>query len=131
MGLLIIFVGVMIPLLLTTGPISQMLRHSHFGAKGVKAIDIIIWVPVLIILGCCLKAENTCPTTPPAGRASLSPWPKVFNVAPIIMFAMCGSEALSSIGFGHDVSVFMNALGLSKVLTILLLVVVVECVVGP
>lgn len=47
------------------------------------------------------------------------------------MFAMCGSEALSSIGFGRDVSIFMGELGLSRVLTIVLVAVLVECVVGP
>ena len=131
-GSLIIFVGVMIPLLLTTGPISQMLRHSHFGAKGVKAIDIIIWVPVLIILGVLFEGRKHLPHDAAGWKGFFKPLAKkFFNVAPIIMFAMCGSDALSSIGFGHDVSVFMNALGLSKVLTILLLVVVVECVVGP
>ncbi len=129
---LIIFVGVMIPLLLTTGPVAAFLKKTSFGAKGVKAIDIIIWVPVLIILGVLYEGRKNLPQDK-AGWAkffgTLSK--KFFNVAPIIMFAMCGSEALSSIGFGRDVSIFMSGLGLSKVLTVILVAIVVECVVGP
>lgn len=129
---LIIFVGVMIPLLLTTGPVAAFLKKTSFGAKGVKAIDIIIWVSVLIILGVLYEGRKNLPQDK-AGWAkffgTLSK--KFFNVAPIIMFAMCGSEALSSIGFGRDVSIFMSGLGLSKVLTVILVAIVVECVVGP
>lgn len=129
---LIIFVGVMIPLLLTTGPVASFLKKTAFGARGVKAIDIIIWVPVLIILGVLYEGRKQLPQTREGWKkfcGSLSK--KFFNVAPIIMFAMCGSEALSSIGFGRDVSVFMGGLGLSKVMTVILVALVVECVVGP
>lgn len=129
---LIIFVGVMIPLFLTTGPVAVFLRKSAFGARGVKAIDIIIWVPVLIILGVLFEGRKYLPKSKQGWIkfcGTLSK--KFFNVAPIIMFAMCGSEALSSIGFGRDVSIFMGELGLSRVLTIVLVAVLVECVVGP
>lgn len=129
---LVIFVGVMIPLLITTGPLSEILKKTAFGAKGVKAVDIIIWVPVLIILGVILEGRKYLPKNQEQVKkfaATLSK--KFFNVAPIIMFAMCGSSALSSIGFGKDVSTFMSSLGLSHLLTIILVAVVVEAVVGP
>ena len=129
---LIIFIGVMIPLLLTTGPVSVFLKKSTFGTRGTKAIDIIIWVPVLIILGVLFEGRKYLPKSKTGWTkfcGTLSK--KFFNVAPIIMFAMCGSEALSSIGFGRDVSIFMGELGLSRVLTIVLVAVLVECVVGP
>ncbi|MEE1597435.1 TRAP transporter large permease subunit [Acidaminococcus fermentans] len=129
---LIIFLGVAIPLLLTTGPIAEILRKTAFGSKGVKAIDIIIWVPIMIILAVVMEGRQYLPATREDRKKFINTLSKkFFNVAPIIVFAMCGSAALDSIGFGKDVSVFMSSLGLSNLMMVILVVIVVECVVGP
>jgi C4-dicarboxylate transporter DctM subunit len=130
---LIIFVGVLIPLAITTGPLSVVLSAiSTFGKKGVQSIDIIIWVPVLIIFGVLYEGRSYLPKNKEDATKFCKKLSKsFFNVAPVIMFAMCGSEALREIGFGKDVTTFMSTLGLSSVMTVIAVALVVEAVVGP
>jgi len=130
---LIIFVGVLIPLAITAGPLATVLKAiASFGKKGVAAIDIIIWVPVLIIFGVLFEGRNYLPKNKEDAAKFCKKLSKsFFNVAPVIMFAMCGSDALRAIGFGRDVTTFMSSLGLSSIMTIIAVALVVECVVGP
>ena len=58
------FLGIIIPLVVITGPVATLLEGlASFGEDGVDAMNIIIWVPVLIMLICLIEGRKLLPKT--------------------------------------------------------------------
>ncbi len=61
---LLIFLGAVLPVFLTTGPLANLLKGvESFGANGVKSLSIIFWIPVLISLITILEGWKYLPHT--------------------------------------------------------------------
>lgn len=74
---LTMFLGIIVPLVVITGPVGNFLKTlPAFGEDGVDAMNIIIWVPVLIMFICIIEGRKSCfRKLPPAGE-SFSPPPQ-------------------------------------------------------
>ena len=63
---LTMFLGIIVPLVVITGPVGNFLKTlPAFGEDGVDAMNIIIWVPVLIMFICIIEGRKRL------GKASL------------------------------------------------------------
>lgn len=130
---LLMFLGIIVPLLLTIGPVSSVLKNqASFGEKAVGAINIIIWVPVLIMSICLVLGRKLLPKTWDGWKQLLSSTSKtVCSCGAVSLFALTGSSALTLIGFGDGLSDLLGGLNLPKVAMILLIGYVVALVAGP
>lgn len=130
---LAMFFGIAIPLILTTGPISTMLGNlASFGEDGVDAINIIIWVPVLIMFICLIEGRKMLPKTWDEWSKILSSTAKTCcSCGAVSLFALAGSSALTSTGFGNDLSALLTSLSLPKIGMILLVGFIIALVAGP
>ena len=130
---LFMFLGIAIPLLVITGPVGTLLEGlSSFGEDGVDAMNIIIWVPVLIMLICLIEGRALLPKT-------LDGWAKMLlasarqccNCGAVSLFAMASSNALNQTSFGEDMTTILSALTLPKFVMILIIGYVIALAAGP
>lgn len=129
----LMFLGIIIPLVLTIGPVSKILAaQPSFGEKAVSAINIIIWVPVLIMFICLILGRKLLPKTVDGWKTLLAGTAKTCcSCGAVSLFALTGSSALTMIGFGDGLSVILSSLDLPKAAIILLVGFVVALVAGP
>ena len=120
---LAMFLGIIIPLLVITGPVATLLEGiASFGEDGVGAMNIIIWVPVLIMVICLIEGRKMLPKT-------LEGWTKMLlstakqccNCGAVSLFAMACSNALNQTSFGDDMTTILSALSLPKFVMILII----------
>lgn len=130
---LTMFLGIIIPLIIITGPIGTLLEGiDSFGADGVSAMNIIIWVPVLIMLICIIEGRKLLPKTLDGWCELLSSTAKTCcSCGAVSLFAMAGSNALTSTGFGDDLTAILSAVAMPKFLMILVIGFVIALVAGP
>ena len=129
---LLMFVSVIIPLVLTLSPLAGTLKATSFGADGVKAISIVVWVPVLMCLICMALGRKKLPQDM-AGWGTLlkEVQSKVATVGGIFLFALSGSKVLSTVGFGEDFNALISQFTLPKAIMIILVGIAVAIVAGP
>lgn len=127
------FLGCIIPIMLTTGPLFNWLSASEtFGEKAVGAINVIVWVPILITAICLVEGRKYLPK-------SAKQWSEVLlktrktcaSVGGMSFFALAGSEALTSAGFGRDIQILLENLALPKVSMVLFIGCIVALAAGP
>lgn len=130
---LTMFLGIIIPLLVITGPIGTFLEGmSSFGEDGVSAMNIIIWVPVLIMLICMIEGRKLLPKTLDGWCSLLGSTAKTCcSCGAVSLFAMAGSNALTATGFGDDLTAILSAVAMPKFVMILVIGFVVALVAGP
>ena len=130
---LAMFLGIIIPLVVITGPVATLLEGlASFGEDGVDAMNIIIWVPVLIMLICLIEGRKLLPK-------SLEGWKKLLlssakqccNCGAVSLFAMASSNALNQTSFGADMTTILSALSLPKFVMILIIGYVIALAAGP
>ncbi len=130
---LAMFLGIIIPLLVITGPVATLLEGlASFGEDGVGAMNIIIWVPVLIMVICLIEGRKMLPKT-------LEGWTKMLlstakqccNCGAVSLFAMACSNALNQTSFGDDMTTILSALFLPKFVMILIIGYVIALAAGP
>ena len=130
---LLMFAGIVIPLLITIGPLSGILKaQESFGSEGVKSISIIIWVPVLMSIICIIYGWKRLPHTIKGWSDLIKTTKSSFStVGGVILFAMAGSEVLSIIGFGDHLNELLQVMDLPKVFLIFIVGIMVALVAGP
>jgi len=131
---LLIFLGVAIPLLLTTGPAAAGLKAAvGFGAKAVKSISILIWIPILITVITAIEGWKYLPHT-------VSGWLKMnLDAAPryaingiLGLAAYTGSRILIKLGLEKEIASTLQSLGtLSPWIVVLVVALLINMMVGP
>lgn len=130
---LAMFLGIIIPLLVITGPIGDWLKTVEaFGSDAVKAMNIIIWVPVLIMFICMIEGRKLLPKSAKEWGEMLSGTAKTCcSCGAVSLFAMACSNALNETSFGADMTTILSALSLPKFLMVLIIGVVIALAAGP
>ena len=110
---LFIFLGVLVPLLLTTGPISDLLASTPFGEAGVDSIDMMVWIPVLLSVIIMLEGKAYLPKwTDVKGwlnliRADIMNYPIIGGT---IIFSIAASSVMADLGIGADMEALFGHL---------------------
>lgn len=130
---LFMFLGIAIPLLVITGPVGTLLEGlASFGEDGVDAMNIIIWVPVLIMLICLIEGRKMLPKTLDGwGKMLLASAKQCCNCGAVSLFAMASSNALNQTSFSEDMTTLLSALTLPKFVMILIIGYVIALAAGP
>lgn len=130
---LLIFIGILVPVLVTIGPLSETLsRPNLLGEEAIDAISIIIWVPILISIITIIVSWKTIPKSFKGWLEFLDGSTKSFSVIGVILlFSFSASEILKQLGLPEQLGNLMNSLDLSQWLVALLVGVLIVLVATP
>jgi len=130
---LLMLVGIAVPLLLTVGPISDTLAAvSSFGPEGVKSINIVLWVPIVVCLICIIVGRKNLPRSVGGWMDILKSCQSTFStVGGVLLFALAASNVLNTVGFDQDLSAILQSLSLPGVLMVILTCIMIALVAGP
>lgn len=125
--------GIAIPLLLTMGPIASALTAiESFGSAGVKSINIVLWVPIVVCIICFIVGRKNLPKSKKGWLDMIRGCESSFaTVGGVLLFALAASNVLNMIGFDKDLTVILESLSLPNILMIILTCVMVALVAGP
>ncbi|GAA1180159.1 Sialic acid TRAP transporter permease protein SiaT [Corynebacterium glaucum] len=128
-----IFMGILIPVLITIGPLANWLKESTgVGEDGVKAISIIVWVPVLITLIALIEGFNRLRQNKQEFRAKLEKELPSFATVGISLFAALAAAAImEELGVGDQLSNTLSAMNLPAWAMILIVGVLAVIVATP
>lgn len=112
---LLIFLGIIIPVIVTIGPFSEFLSGlPQIGEDGLGAISIIVWVPMLIILITLVTGWNEVPKTIKGWSKFIEGSISSFSVIGVILlFSFSASEILTQLGLPEQLGAVMESLDLS------------------
>lgn len=131
---LLIFLGVLIPVLITTGPISNTLKGLEvFGADGVKSISLILWIPISISLIALFEGRKYLPKTLKGwiefNQGSVS---QFGETGALLFFAFAASRVLINLGLETEITGIFEQLGnFSSFIVILAIATLITMMVGP
>lgn len=107
---LLVFLGILIPLLITIGPVHDYLQ-SAIGAGPTKAINIVVWIPILMLVLTALLGIKNLPHHPrEAARFVADTAPSFVAVGATVLFAFAASEAFTALGLGDAVEALLGGL---------------------
>ena len=132
---LFIYLGVIIPLALTTGPLSDLLARLPFGEAGVDGIDMMLWIPVLLSIIIALEGKKYLPKW-----TDLSGWANMLGedilsyptVGGTIVFSIAASTVMAELNLSGEMSSVFGLLGnLNPIITVMVVGLVIMVVAGP
>ncbi|MDN5724472.1 MAG: TRAP transporter permease [Propionibacteriales bacterium] len=130
---LLLFVGILIPVLLTFGPVKDWLAApNRIGEEAIGDISIIVWVPILISVIALVEGrkrlKNRWGTVVKAVRAEV---PQFATVGISLFAALAASEIMTELGVGPQLSGVLDQLNLPKPLLIAVVCIVCVLVATP
>lgn len=128
----LIFLGALIPILVTVGPLADALLASGAYGESLDSISLIVWIPVLIIAISAIVGWRELPRT-------IRGWwefmrdsvPHFFTIGVLLYFAISASEVLDRLGLAEDVDSIVGGLDIPVWLLVTLVGVLVVLVAGP
>lgn len=130
---LLIFFGILIPVVLTIGPIGDKLAAiKTFGPKGVSSISLIVWIPILISWIALLEGRKYLPNTA-KGMFELirSSAKRYVVVGATLVFAFAAGRVMTKLGLAKDMMDLLQTFNLSPVMMIIIVGVLVTLIGGP
>lgn len=130
---LLIFVGIVLPVALTIGPVADYLESiKSFGPKGLKSISIIVWIPVLVSWIALLEGRKYLPKTAAALYSLVQSSAKRYVVVgATLFFAFAAGDVMTKLGLAKDMMAILQALNLSPLMMIILVGILVTLIGGP
>lgn len=128
-----IFLGIIIPVLLTIGPLANWFKNSTgVGEDGIKAISIIVWVPVLITLIALIEGAGRIRRNNAQFRAQIvRDLPSFATVGISLFAALAAASIMEELGVGDQLSNTLGAMDLPKWVMILVVGVLAVVVATP
>lgn len=131
-GALSIFLGALIPIAVTLGPLAEYLGRSIPMREAIDTISILIWIPVMITLFALLAGRKSLPGTARGWGEMLGrSMPRFATIGALLFFAIAASEILGQLGLAEDVRSVMEGASLSAAATLIAVGVMIILVAGP
>jgi TRAP-type C4-dicarboxylate transport system permease large subunit len=131
-GALTIFLGALIPIAVTAGPLADYLENSTPLGEAMGEISLLIWIPILIIVFSLVAGRDRLPRNPRDWSALLDgALPKFATIGALLFFAIAASEILARLGLAEDVNTLLENLPVNRVLLVAAVGLVVTLVAGP
>lgn len=131
---LLIFLGILVPLVCTMGPVGDAISSALAGTDGAfKSISLVMWIPIMMILFTIIEGWKYLPHT-------LRGWVEMVEksagqykeVGVLLFFAFAAANVLSKLGLKEEFTAIFEVLGgYSQILVILLIAVLTSLMVGP
>ncbi len=131
-GALTIFIGAVIPIVVTVGPLADYLTDSTPVGDAMGSISLLTWIPTLIIGFALLAGRRTLPRTA-AGWSRLldRALPRFATIGALLFFAITASEILGRVGRAPDGDGGIEALPVNQVVMVVVVGLLVTLVAGP
>ncbi len=128
-----IFMGIIIPVLLTIGPLAGYLgKEAVIGEDGVKAISIIVWVPILITVIALVEGANRIRLNNIQFRAQLRRDSHQFATVGISLFAaLAAATIMEELGVGDQLSGLLEAASLPRWIMLIAVAILAVLVATP
>ena len=128
---LLVFLGIIIPLLITLGPVHDYLVRS-IGALPTAAINIVVWIPILMLVLTAILGIKHLPHRPrDIARFVAGTSPSFVAVGATVLFAFAASTALTELGLGEAIQSVLGGLNANPLLLLLIIGIVLVLVAGP
>ncbi|MFS0788819.1 TRAP transporter large permease subunit [Shouchella sp. 1P09AA] len=130
---ILIYLGAIIPLGLTIGPLANYLTNlPSIGEDAIKSIDIVIWIPTLMIAISFLIAKKSTPNSINELFSFVKKSiPRFVIIGALIFFAVASSEILTELGLSDNIAQIMGAANTPAWLTVIILGVGITAIAGP
>ncbi|WOV87383.1 TRAP transporter large permease subunit [Sporosarcina oncorhynchi] len=129
---LIIFLGILIPVMVTIGPVSEFIEGTIISKEALKSISIIVWVPMIITLITIIVGWKSIPKQPKAFMSFLEKSIPSFGlIGVILLFSFSASDVLKRIGLADELGTMMGSLDLSPGLMALIVGLLIVIVATP
>ncbi|HIX78599.1 MAG TPA: TRAP transporter permease [Candidatus Corynebacterium faecipullorum] len=126
-----IFLGIIIPVILTIGPVAGYLT-SQLGKDAVKSISIIVWVPILITLIALLEGAKHIRNNNEHFRIQLKQDAHQFATVGISLFAaLAAAKIMEDLGVGPQLSGLLDSMSLPRWLMLIVVGVLAVLVATP
>ncbi|QCB27441.1 TRAP transporter large permease subunit [Corynebacterium endometrii] len=128
-----IFLGIIIPVLLTIGPVAGFLgKETMIGEDAVGAISIIVWVPILITIIALIEGAKRITQNNAHFVAQLKRDSHQFATVGISLFAaLAAANIMEELGVGAQLSGLLDSMNLPKWLMLLAVGVLAVLVATP
>lgn len=128
-----IFMGIIIPVLLTIGPLAGYLgKEAVIGEDGVKAISIIVWVPILITVIALIEGANRIRLNNIQFRVQLRRDSHQFATVGISLFAaLAAATIMEELGVGDQLSGVLEAASLPRWIMLIAVAILAVLVATP
>lgn len=129
----LIFIGIIIPVVLTIGPLSNWLSsENRLGESGIGSISIIVWVPILITLIALVEGARRIKKDFSGFCSQIKKESSQFATVGISLFAsLAAASVMEDLGVGTQLANWLHSLSLAPWLMILLVVIIVTIVATP
>ena len=128
---LLLFVGVSIPMIITSGVVAEVLSE-HTQTEVSKTVSPIFWIPIVLILMGVLLGLRKLPRSIRAWSELIADSIPRFGIVGItVLFAFAGANALASTGLPEQLTTVMNELDLPVWLMALVIGLIVVAVAAP
>lgn len=128
-----IFLGIIIPVLLTIGPLSDWLSNSdRVGEDGISSISIIVWVPVLISLIAIIEGANRIWQNNAQFAVQIrQDLPQFATVGISLFSALAAAAIMEELGVGPQLSNLLGSMDMPKAIMVLAVCVLTVIVATP
>ncbi|GAB3213885.1 TRAP transporter permease [Marinactinospora endophytica] len=131
-GALSIFLGALIPIVVTVGPLGTYLAESTALGDAMDDISLLTWIPILIIGFALVAGRDRLPRNARGWSTLLDgALPKFATVGALLFFAIAASEVLGRLGLAEDVNALLQTLPVNRVLMVVVVGLVITLVAGP
>jgi len=128
---LLILVGIAIPVVLTIGPLGAV-TEAAIGGDAFDAIDIVIWIPVLMLVTAIAVGWRHLPRGPRGWlRFTIESTPRFTAVGATVVFAFAASATLSDMGLSDQLGTMLGGLAAPKIVVVALVGLLILLVAGP
>lgn len=128
-----IFLGIIIPVLLTIGPLAGYLgKEAIIGEDGVGAISIIVWVPILITAIALIEGANRIRLNNIQFKAQLRRDSHQFATVGISLFAaLAAATIMEELGVGDQLSGLLDSMNLPRWIMLIAVAILAVLVATP
>ena len=129
-----LFLGILLPILLTMGPLSDWLAaQPGFGADGIDSISLLIWIPILTTIIVVLTGWKQLPHSAKGwysfAERALG---KYREIGMMCICAFAASYIFIAMGLETEVAAVFEAMGsMSPLLVVLCIALLISMMVGP
>lgn len=131
-GAVSIFLGAIIPIVVTIGPVSRYLGSTAAMEEALGSISILIWIPVMITLFALIAGRDRLPRSVEAWSDLLGrSMPKFATIGALLYFAIAASEILGNLGLAEDVQMITQIVPFSELGMLAAVGLLIVIVAGP
>lgn len=131
---LLIFLGVLIPVIITSGPVKDFLEASDtFGKDALKSVSLILWIPILITFISIIEGRKFLPKTVKGWwELNKESYSQYAQAGVLLFFAFAASRLLINLGLEQEVNgIFSILASYSSLVVVLGIALLSTMMVGP